>query len=105
VKQGEVRKRLDMPAGVVFPVVVLSGNAYNAAAKGRIVLCPVVPGVSSEDYRTVHRVSYTNGDGTDAIGLAVPEMICWLPVAALSEPIGLMKDMRPILGTVHALFT
>lgn len=105
MRQGEVRKRLDMTAGVTFPVVVLSGNAYNEAAKGRVVLCPVVPGVSSHDYATVHRVSYANDDGTDAIGLAVPEMIFWLPASALSEPIGHLRDMRPILGTVNALFT
>jgi mRNA-degrading endonuclease toxin of MazEF toxin-antitoxin module len=104
LKQGEIRKRLDMPAGALFPVMVLSGEAYNKAAKGRVVLCPVVPGVSAGDYATVHRVSYAD-NGTDTIGLAIPEMIFWLPVSALSEPIGFSKDMRPVLDTVQALFT
>jgi mRNA-degrading endonuclease toxin of MazEF toxin-antitoxin module len=104
LKQGEIRRRLDMPAGALFPVMVLSGKAYNKAAKGRVVLCPVVPGVSADDYATVHRVSYTD-NGTDTIGLAVPEMIFWLPVSALSAPIGFTKDMRPVLDTVQALFT
>lgn len=105
MKQGEIRKRLDMPAGALFPVMVLSGEAYNKAAKGRVVLCPVVPGISAADYATVHRVAYTDDDGTDTIGLAIPEMIFWLPVSALSEPIGFTKDFRPVLDTVQALFT
>jgi hypothetical protein len=104
VRQGEIRLLNAVPAGSPPPVLVLSGAAYNLAGKGRVIVCKIVPGSVPEEFTTVHRVVYTGADGTDVIALAVPELIDWFPVSALSEPVGLVRNMRPVLATVGSLF-
>jgi hypothetical protein len=102
VRQGEIRRRLDTGGPIPFYVMVLSGPQHLAADTGRVVVCRVIPAAGTEDFPAMHRVSYT-ADGMSTIGFAVPELIEWYPRSALSEPVGLVKDTRPILNLVHAL--
>jgi hypothetical protein len=85
-------------------VIVLSGPSYLADGPGRVVVCRVIPGATPEDFAGVHSVTYTDPNGVTTIGLAVPELIEWYPRSGLSEPVGLVNNMRPLLGLVHALF-
>jgi hypothetical protein len=103
VRQGEIRRRLDTSGPIPCYVVVLSGPQHLAAETGRVVVCRVIPAAGPEDFPAMHRVSYT-ADGVSTIGVAVPELVEWYPRGALSEPVGLVKNMRPVLGLVHALF-
>ena len=84
--------------------MVLSGANHLAAETGRVVVCRVIPGAAPEDFTAVHSVSYTNADGMSSIGLAVPELVEWYPRSALSEPVGFLRDVRPVLNLVRALF-
>lgn len=63
-------------------VVVLSNAIHLAAATGRVITCPFIPGeIPSETMAMVVTVQ-------DPDGAALPELVQWLPVAALGEPIG-----------------
>jgi hypothetical protein len=104
VRQGEIRRRLDTTSPVPFYVMVLSGANHLAANTGQVVVCRVIPGPTSERFPAVHSVSYTNADGLSTIGLAVPELLEWYPRSALSEPVGHLKNVRPVLSLVRALF-
>jgi hypothetical protein len=103
VRQGEIRRRLDTTGPIPFYVMVLSGPQHLAANTGRVVVCRVIPAAAPEDFPAMHRVSYTV-DGVSTIGVAVPELIEWYPRSALSAPVGSLKDMRPVLNLVPALF-
>jgi hypothetical protein len=103
VQQGEVRQRLDTALPVPPYVLVLSGRNHLAGHTGRVIVCRVLPGVSPDDFAGFHRISY-KADGVTTIGVAVPELIAWLPRSGLAEPVGLVTDMRPVLDLVHALF-
>ncbi len=102
MRQGEIRQRLDLESSIPQYVLVLSGRTYLAGPTGRVIVCRVLPG-ASEDFPGVQRISYAV-DGVTTIGVAVPELMTWLPRSGLAEPVGLVTDMRPILGLVHALF-
>lgn len=103
MRQGEIRARLDRGVPGLFPMLVLSGPHHLAADGGRVVVCPVLPGVEPDDYAGVHRVTYNDPHGTDTIGLAVPELLTWLPASAFGMAIGYVRHMGPILATVRAL--
>jgi hypothetical protein len=63
-------------------VVVLSNTIHLAAATGRVITCPFIPGeIPSDTMAMVVTVQ-------DPEGAALPELVQWLPVAALDEPIG-----------------
>jgi mRNA-degrading endonuclease toxin of MazEF toxin-antitoxin module len=63
-------------------VVVLSNTIHLAAATGRLITCPFIPGeIPSAAMAMVVTVQ-------DPEGAVLPELIQWLPVAALDEPIG-----------------
>jgi hypothetical protein len=85
-------------------MLVLSGPSHLAADTGRVVVCRVLPGSVPEDFAGVHSVTYTNADGVSTIGVAVPELVAWLPRSALSAPVGLVANMRPVLTLVRSLF-
>jgi hypothetical protein len=104
VRQGEIRQRLDTTVAVPQYVLVVSGPIYNTADTGRVIACRVLPAVPPEDFAGVHPVSYTNLDGISTIGIAVPELLDWYPRAALSAPVGVVTDMRPVMALVHNLF-
>lgn len=103
MKQGEIRHRLDTSSALPDHVLILSGRNHIDARRGRVVVCRVLPGTSSQEFVGTHRVSYTV-DGVTTIGVAVPELIAWLPRSGLSEPVGLVQNMHPVLAVVHALF-
>jgi hypothetical protein len=104
VRQGEIRQRLDTNSPTPQHVLVLSGPSHLGADTGRAIVCRVLPGSVPENFAGVHRVTYLV-DGVTTIGLAVPELLAWLPRSGLSEPVGLVTDMVPVLGLVDALFT
>ncbi len=67
-------------------VVVLSNTIHLAAATGRVITCPFIPGeIPSDTMAMVVTVQ-------DPEGAVLPELVQWLPVAALDEPIGNIGD-------------
>ncbi len=63
-------------------VVVLSNAIHLAAATGRVITCPFIPGqILSGTMAMVVTVPH-------AKGVVLPELVQWLPVAALDDPIG-----------------
>ncbi|MFE6862041.1 toxin [Nocardia sp. NPDC057668] len=103
MQQGEIRPRRDAGQPISY-VVVLSGPRYIAAGKGRVVVCKVVPGVVPDDFATMHRVRYRDENGVDTIGVAVPDLIAWIPESGLGDPVGAVTDSDALMRTVGALF-
>lgn len=103
MQQGEIRQRLDTGSAIPHYVLVLSNADHLAAPTGRVIVCRVLQGVSPEDFSGFHRISYTLA-GVTTIGVAVPELIAWMPRSGLGEPVGLVPDMRPVLSLVRTLF-
>jgi len=63
-------------------VVVLSNAIHLAAATGRVITCPFIPGeIPSGTMAMVVSVQQPRG-------AVLPELVQWLPAAALDEPIG-----------------
>jgi mRNA-degrading endonuclease toxin of MazEF toxin-antitoxin module len=63
-------------------VVVLSNAIHLAAATGRVITCPFIPGeIPSGTMAMIVTVQQPQG-------VVLPELVQWLPVAALDEPIG-----------------
>lgn len=63
-------------------MVVLSNAIHLAAATGRLITCPFIPGeIPSESMAMLVPVQRPQG-------VVLPELVQWLPVAALDEPIG-----------------
>ena len=63
-------------------VVVLSNAIHLAAATARVITCPFIPGeIPSGTMAMVVTVPQPQG-------VVLPELVQWLPVAALDEPIG-----------------
>ena len=63
-------------------VVVLSNTIHVAANTGRVITCPFVPGeIPSDTMAMVVTVQQPQGT-------VLPELIQWLPIATLGEPIG-----------------
>jgi hypothetical protein len=67
-------------------VVVLSNAIHLAAATGRVITCPFVPGeIPTGAMAMVVNVAHPEG-------AVLPELVQWLPFAALDEPIGNIGD-------------
>lgn len=63
-------------------VVVLSNAIHLAADTGRVMICPFIPGeIPSDTMAMVVTVP-------QPAGVVLPELVQWLPLAALDEPIG-----------------
>lgn len=63
-------------------VMVLSNSTHLAANTGRLITCPYIPGqIPDAAMAMVVTVEQPNG-------AVLPELVQWLPVAALDEPIG-----------------
>ncbi|NNH72345.1 toxin [Nocardia uniformis] len=103
MQQGEIRPRRDAGPPTSY-VVVLSGPRYLSAGKGRVVVCRIVPGVVPDDFTSVHRVRYRDPDGTETIGVAVPDLVHWIPESGLGEPVGTVSDLPALVNLVGALF-
>ena len=63
-------------------VVVLSNAVHLAAATGRLITCPFIPGDIPGD-----AMAMVVPVGRPA-GVVLPELVQWLPTSALDEPIG-----------------
>jgi len=80
IAPGDITPRRD--SGHELYVVVLSNAIHLAANTGRVIACPFVPGeIPSGTMAMV--VTVRQPEGT-----VLPELIQWLPIAALAEPIG-----------------
>ena len=63
-------------------VAILSNAIHLAAATGRVITCPFIPGeIPSATMAMVVTVQQPKG-------VLLPELVQWLPVVALDEPIG-----------------
>ena len=77
---GDIAPRRD--SDQEFFVVVLSNAVHLAAATGRVITCPFIPGEIPEG--TMAMVVPV----LSPAGVILPELVQWLPTAALDEPIG-----------------
>jgi mRNA-degrading endonuclease toxin of MazEF toxin-antitoxin module len=80
ITPGDITPRRDTDQELY--VVVLSNAIHLAAATGRVITCPFIPGeIPSGTMAMIVTVQQPEG-------VVLPELIQWLPVAALDEPIG-----------------
>ena len=77
---GDIAPRRDSDQEIF--VVVLSNAVHLAAATGRVITCPFIPGEIPEG--TMAMVVPV----LSPAGVILPELVQWLPTAALDEPIG-----------------
>jgi mRNA-degrading endonuclease toxin of MazEF toxin-antitoxin module len=63
-------------------VVVLSNSMHLQAQTGRVICCPYLPGARADDAMPLV-IAVTEPSGT-----LLPELIQWLPLSALGEPLG-----------------
>ena len=77
---GDVVSRRDRTQEVF--VVVLSNALHLAADTGRVITCPFIPG-AIPDATMALVVPVSRPDG-----VVLPELVQWLPSAALDQPIG-----------------
>lgn len=80
ISPGDITPRCDTDHELY--VVVLSNSIHLSAASGRVITCPFIPGeIPSDTMAMVVTVKQPQG-------VVLPELVQWLPVAALDEPIG-----------------
>ena len=80
IAPGDITPRRDTDQELY--VVVLSNAIHLAAATGRVITCPFIPGeIPSGTMAMIVTVQQPKG-------VVLPELVQWLPVASLDEPIG-----------------
>lgn len=80
ITPGDIVPRLDSDHELY--VVVLSNTIHLAANTGRAITCPFIPGqIPSATMAMVVPVPQPEG-------VVLPELLQWLPTAALDNPIG-----------------
>jgi mRNA-degrading endonuclease toxin of MazEF toxin-antitoxin module len=80
ISPGDIAPRRD--SNHELYVVVLSNEIHLAAATGRVITCPFIPGeIPSDTMAMVVTVPQPEG-------VVLPELVQWLPRAALDEPLG-----------------
>lgn len=80
INPGDIVARRD--TGNDMFVTVLSNSIHLAAETGRVITCPYIPGeIPNATMAMVVPVHDPNG-------VVLPELVQWLPTAALDEPIG-----------------
>lgn len=80
IAPGDIAPRRDTNHEVY--VVVLSNSIHLAADTGRVITCPYIPGqIPDTAMALVVRVEQPEG-------VTLPELVQWLPTAALDQPIG-----------------
>jgi hypothetical protein len=80
ITPGDITPRRDTDEELY--VVVLSNAIHLAAATGRVITCPFIPGeIPSGAMAMIIAVQQPKG-------VVLPELIQWFPVAAFDEPIG-----------------
>ncbi len=80
IRSGDIVPRLDTRTELM--VVVLSNSMHLQAQTGRAICCPFVPGNLTEDAMPLV-VAVTEPSGT-----LLPELVQWLPLSALGDPLG-----------------
>lgn len=82
-------------------VAVSSNGIHLAADTGRVITCPFIPG-RIPDQATAMVVPVRQPEGT-----LLPELVQWLPRAALDEPIGAIgaANLRRVAAVVTALIS
>jgi mRNA-degrading endonuclease toxin of MazEF toxin-antitoxin module len=80
IDPGDIAPRRD--TGHEVYVVVLSNSIHLAADTGRVITCPYIPG-QIPDTAMAMVVPVQQPEG-----VVLPELVQWLPTAALDEPIG-----------------
>lgn len=77
-------------------VVVVSNAIHLAAATGRVITCPFIPGeIPGGTMAMIVAVQQPKG-------VVLPELVQWLPRAALDDPIGNI-DRAALADTTAAL--
>jgi len=97
IAPGDITPRRDTDRELY--VVVLSNAIHLAAATGRTITCPFIPGeIPGGAMAMIVNVQRPPG-------VVLPELVQWLPVAALDEPIGNVgaAALADIAATVRAL--
>jgi mRNA-degrading endonuclease toxin of MazEF toxin-antitoxin module len=80
IRPGDVVPRCDSDHELY--VLVLSNSIHLAAGTGRVVACPFIPGpIPEAEMAMVVEVGQPDG-------VVLPELVQWLPAAALDESIG-----------------
>lgn len=99
IKPGDIMPRRDTDRELF--VVVLSNAIHLAASTGRLVVCPFIPGELPSE--TMSLVVSTQ----DPQGTTLPELVHWLPLAALDNVIGNIgaTALSEVSATVAALIT
>jgi mRNA-degrading endonuclease toxin of MazEF toxin-antitoxin module len=94
---GDVAPRRDTDQELY--VVVLSNAIHLAAATGRLITCPFIPGEIPSDTMAMVVIAQ------QPKGVVLPELVQWLPRVALDEPIGNIGDaaLAETTATVTAL--
>lgn len=80
ITPGDITPRRDTDQDLY--VVVLSNAIHLAAATGRVISCPFIPGEIPSGTMAMIVTAQ------QPAGVVLPELVQWLPVAALDEPIG-----------------
>ena len=80
ISQGDIAPRRDSKHELY--VIVLSNEIHLAAATGRVITCPFIPGEIPSDTMAMVVTA------PQPEGVVLPELVQWLPLAALDEPIG-----------------
>lgn len=95
MRQGEVWARGD----AATLVVVVSGDLYNAADTGRVVVCPIIPGDPFGDFSFVIPLT------SPVRGFVVPDLVTTLPVVALTARRGELetKDLDLVSAMVRGV--
>ncbi|PND54181.1 toxin [Mycobacterium sp. ENV421] len=99
IAPGDIAPRRDTNHEVY--VVVLSNAIHLSANTGRIITCPFIPG-QIPDTAMALVVAVRQPEG-----VALPELVQWLPASALDEPIGNVgvNALRDTTSFVAALIT
>ena len=96
---GDIAPRQDS-AREIF-VAVLSNDIHLSADTGRVIVCPFIPGqVPADAVAMVVPVE-------QPVGTLLPELVQWLPTAALADPIGNVgaAAVRQTTAIISALLT
>lgn len=80
IRPGAIAPRLDTRTELM--VVVLSNSMHLQAQTGRVICCPYLPGKLAEDSMPLV-VAVADPPGT-----LLPELVQWLPLSALGDPLG-----------------
>jgi hypothetical protein len=80
IRPGDIAPRADTRTELM--VAVLSNSMHLQAQTGRVICCPYVPGALAEDAMPLV-VTVTAPPGT-----LLPELVQWLPLSALGDPLG-----------------